>query len=216
MSTKRTLLAAGTAGVVGLSGMVGLATVATATSDDDATPPGATVTERVERLTDALSGLVEEGTIDKAQAEAVAEELAQQPGFGRGPGWGHEGMRAAMGVGLEVAAETLGLTEDEVREALRDGSTLADLAEAEGVTTQTLVDALVAAAEERIAAAVEDGRLTQEQADERLADLADRVTSHVEDGGPGADGLGRQGHGRGAGMGTGPGAGNGMRGGWDA
>ncbi len=44
---------------------------------------------------------------------------------------------------------------------------------------ETLVDALVTAAEERIASAVEEGRLTQDEADERLADLATRITERV-------------------------------------
>jgi hypothetical protein len=47
------------------------------------------------------------------------------------------------------------------------------------VAVNTLIDALVAAAQERITQAVTDGDLTQEQADERLADLQTRITDPV-------------------------------------
>jgi len=47
------------------------------------------------------------------------------------------------------------------------------------VAVNTLIDALVAAAQERITQAVTDGDLTQEQADERLADLQTRITDRV-------------------------------------
>ena len=43
-----------------------------------------------------------------------------------------------------------------------------------------LVDALVAAEKERLAAAVTDGRLTQAEADERAADLEARITEWLD------------------------------------
>ena len=58
----------------------------------------------------------------------------------------------------------------------------------------TLVDALVQAQQDRIAQAVEDGRLTQEEADERLADLEARVTERVNSDDPVRGHHGRGGH----------------------
>jgi hypothetical protein len=98
---------------------------------------------------------------------------------------------------LSTAATALGMTEDELRTALEaDGTTLADVAEEKGVDVGTLVDALVSAGQERIAAAVEDGRLTQEEADERLADLEERVTERVNEEAGGFRGPGHD-HGHG-------------------
>ncbi len=78
-------------------------------------------------------------------------EAAQgRPGHG-GPGGEH----------LAAAAKALGLTEAELRAKLKDGKSLADVAKAEDVSTDTLVKALVAEAEERIDAAVKDGKLTK-------------------------------------------------------
>ncbi|GAA3812504.1 hypothetical protein [Cellulomonas soli] len=53
---------------------------------------------------------------------------------------------------IETAAETLGLSTDEVMSALDQGQTLADLAEAQGVSKDDLVAALVADAPEVISA----------------------------------------------------------------
>jgi polyhydroxyalkanoate synthesis regulator phasin len=128
----------------------------------------------VERITEALSGLVDDGSITQEQADEVASTLA-----GSGLGGGHRGGHGP-GFDLAAAAEALGLTDHELRTALEaDATTLAEVAEDEGVEVETLVDALVTAAEKRIAEAVEDGRLTQDEADERLADLATRITERV-------------------------------------
>ena len=120
-------------------------------------------------------------------------------GWGHGPG-GHGLM---MGGGLETAADALGVTEDDLRTALRDGQSLADVAAEQGVEVQDLVDALVAAATERIDEAVQDGRIDEERAAEIKADLPERIADMVERDGP----PGRGGHGPGGfggGMGPGP------------
>jgi prolyl-tRNA editing enzyme YbaK/EbsC (Cys-tRNA(Pro) deacylase) len=81
---------------------------------------------------------------------------------------------------LDVVAETLGMEEEAVAEALRGGESVADLAEEAGVPLDDVVDALLAEAEERLAEAVEDGRLTQDEADEKLEQLEERVREHLE------------------------------------
>ena len=60
---------------------------------------------------------------------------------------GHMGGHGQM---LETVAETLGLSEDELLTQLQDGATLGEIADAQGVDRQTLVDALMADHEERI------------------------------------------------------------------
>ena len=160
---RKKLIIATTAGVLTLGGL-GLAVPALADT-------GGSSGSAVDRITEALSGLVSDGSITQEQADEVASTL-DEAGIG-GHGGGHRG----GGFDLSAAATALGMTEDELRTALEtDGTTLADVAGEQGVEVDALVDALVTAQQERIAAAVEDGRLTQEQADERLADLEERVT----------------------------------------
>jgi uncharacterized caspase-like protein len=184
---RNKLIIATTAGVLTLGGMA----VAVPALADSGNPAGSAV----DRITEALSGLVSDGSITQEQADEVASTL-EEAGIG-----GH-GMHRDGGPVLSAAATALGMTEDELRTALEvDGTTLADVAEEQGVEVDALVDALVAVQQERIAAAVEDGRLTQEQADERLADLEERVTERVNSEAP----VGGHGHGPGGDRGGRPG-----------
>lgn len=123
-------------------------------------------------------------------------------GFGRfdhGPG------RGFGRFDLGVAAEALGMSEDELRTALaEDDTSIADVAEAEGVDVQTVIDALVADAGARIDEAVADGELASDRAEEIKAELPDRVTEMVnnEFRGRGPKGERGFGHGRGHGHGV--------------
>jgi hypothetical protein len=93
-----------------------------------------------------------------------------------GRGFGHRGGFAD----LAVAAVALGITEDELRTQLRAGSSIAEIATAQGVELQTVIDALVADATAEIDQKVTDGDLTAEQAAERKAGLTERITELVQ------------------------------------
>ncbi|MBN1092891.1 hypothetical protein JKP75_10160 [Blastococcus sp. TML/M2B] len=180
---RKKLIIAAAAGTLGLGG---LAVAVPAVADE-----GSTAGSAVGRIADALSGLVSDGSITQEQADEVASTLSDA---GIGDRGGHRG----GGPDLDAAATALGMTQDELRAALEtEGTTLADVAEEQGVPVGTLVDALVSAAQERIAAAVEDGRITQDQADERLADLEQRITDRVDDPLPAPGDRGPGGPGRG-------------------
>lgn len=196
-----------TAGVLG-GGLVGLAmTVPTFTNaasdtttddtttivadDTDATTDTATRPDPATHLRDELQALVDDGTLTAEQADAVAAHLAaQMPERRGGPGGpGHHGRGPGRHPGMdgEVVAELLGIDAVELRAALRDGQSIADLAEANGVDVQTVIDALVDEAEGHLDLAVEDGRLTEAEADERLADITERITDRVNGERPLAD-----------------------------
>ena len=96
---------------------------------------------------------------------------------------------SAAKVSLETAATTIGISEDDLRTALEDGQTLAEVATANGVEPQAVIDALVAEATTRLDEAVADGRIEQADADERLADLTERITTAVNEGFPAAKGA---------------------------
>lgn len=185
------LVAGGTAGMIfGSTGVSGAQddTTTTAPVEDPGTDRSAEREQRHrERLSSTLAPLVEAGTIDQAQADAVIDALvAAQPDRGPGAGHGHRG--GPGGPGLSAAAEALGLSEDELREQLRAGSTLAHIAEQQGVERQALVDALVAELEARLAEKVADGDLTQEQANEKLARATERIEERIDSSGPMRDG----------------------------
>jgi len=76
---------------------------------------------------------------------------------------------------FDAAAESLGLTPEELFAELHAGQSLADIAEAQGVDLEAVHEAMkaarVEAMKQAIEQAVEEGRLTQEQADWLLEGL---------------------------------------------
>ena len=76
-----------------------------------------------------------------------------------------------------TVAEALGLEPDAFFDALRDGQTLAEIAEAQGVDLDTVYDAMFAEAEAHMAEQVEAGTITQEQADEHLSWMRENIAS---------------------------------------
>jgi hypothetical protein len=116
-------------------------------------------------------------------------------GFGFGPGLGFH-----FGEKLDAAAEYLGVTEEELREALQNGRSLADVAEEKGKSVDGLKDALLAEAQTRLNEAVADEKLTREQADRILERLREGIDDLVN-----ASGENRfRFHFRGPGPGMGP------------
>lgn len=154
------------------------------------TAPSATEQGRPDpsaRLTETLKPLVDAGTISQAQSDAVVETLVANAPRG--------GMKGRGGPGMDVAAQALGMTNEELRTALQGGQTLAQVAESKGVSTQVLTDALTAGIENHIAQEVADGRIDQARADEMLAKVDQRVTDMLDGVRP-KGGRGPRGHGQ--------------------
>jgi hypothetical protein len=131
--------------------------------------------DRASKIREVLQPLVDDATIAGDQADAVAQHLAESMA---GRGQGHRGGRA-LGAHAEVVTDLLGIDAETLRGALAAGSTLAEVAEANGVSAEDLVAALVDEAESRIAEHVEDGSLTQDEAATKLAELEARVAERV-------------------------------------
>ena len=156
---------------------VGDSTTDTAATDDGARPDPST------RLQEVLQPLVDDGTITQAQADKVIAALVAAHPMGGpdgGPmGGGHRGHRGLIGQGLDVVATTLDITTDEVRTALQNGQSVADLAVSKGKTAQDVIDALVTEATTKINDKVTAGDMTQAQADELIAGLTTGITAFV-------------------------------------
>jgi polyhydroxyalkanoate synthesis regulator phasin len=194
---NRKMLIAGLVGAITLggTGLIALDGVGAVTGGTDTTAEAdpATVAgeERVGPVQAALDQLVADGVLTTEQADKVGTALrdampprpggpgANGPGANgpgaNGPGAGRPGRAPA----LDAAAEALGVEVGELRTELRDGGSIATVAAEHGVDVQTVIDAMVADAEEHLAQAVTDGKLTQEQADERRSDLVERITALV-------------------------------------
>ena len=175
------LIGGGAAGVILGSGGVSGAQESTTTVPAEASPApdAAGRPDPSARLGETLAPLVQDGTISQEQADKVIETLIAARPEGGGPG-GHGGGRGhGGGFGGEAAAEALGISVDELRTALRDGQTIAQVAESKGVSIDTVIAAIVAERTAKIEERVTAGDLTREEADEKLADLTERVTEQV-------------------------------------
>ncbi len=153
-----------------LQGGQSIAQVAEAHDVEVQTVIDAMVKAATERLQAAIDGLPDR------MAEVVAREGLPE----HGPGHGH----GHFGVGLDAAAKAIGIDSEELRTALHDGSTVAEVAQAHGVEVQAVIDALVADAQAKLDQAVTDGRLTEARATEIKANLPDRITAMVNGEGP--------------------------------
>lgn len=131
---------------------------------------------------------VKAGDLTEQQGERLKERIRSGEGLGLGPGlrgFGHHGPLGHAGRGADVlgaAAEYLDMTAAELREALADEGTLADVARAEGKSVDGLKAAIRKAIQDDLDQAVEDGVVTEAQA-ERLAEhLGERVDDMVDEG----------------------------------
>ncbi len=143
-------------------------------------------------LEDRLDEAVAAGRMTQEQADALKEriESGDFPLFGGGGPGGPGGMHGGGPIGLDAAASYLGLTDEELRTELSDGSTLAEVAGEQGKSVDGLVAALVESAKADLADAVEAGRLTEAQQAEILDGLEERITTLVNEGFRGGHGPG--------------------------
>ena len=145
---------------------------------DSTTPstaaPADTKPDREARMRETLQPLLDAGTVTQAQVDAVVAALKAAE-----PAGGHRGGRGGGSVDLSAAATAIGVTADELRTALQSGQSIADVATAKGVATQSVIDAMVAAMKQRLAESVTAGKLTQAKADELAASATTRITDVV-------------------------------------
>jgi transposase-like protein len=111
-----------------------------------------------------------------------AEQFVNDTGAGLRDGQGHPGRRARIaGAALDTAAETIGIERADLVAAIRDGQTVAEVAQAHNVDAQTVIDALVAKANEKIDEALANEHIDEGHADEMRANAAARADQFVND-----------------------------------
>ncbi len=121
----------------------------------------------------ALAQSGDDGDATPETQEAPADEETQEAPEAEGKECGRHG-------GGEALAEFLGITVDELQEARAGEQSLAQIAEANGVSRDGLIIFLVGQIEDKLAAKVEEGRIDQEQADDKLDQLEERVEDRVD------------------------------------
>jgi len=127
------------------------------------------------RLGDALSGLVGKGTITQEQADSIEEALTDSWAEDRAAReQDRDDRRAEIDALLQ---STIGADSAAVREQLREGRTLLEIA---GDSADELADGMLDMLTQRLDRAVEEGRITDEQAAETLTRAGDRAQAWLE------------------------------------
>jgi hypothetical protein len=191
MKKRVAVLALAAAVLVAPAGLAGAAETpkapdgATGAAGRDARDVLDTVVDAASRKIDAA---VADGRLDEARAKQIKERLARfaarvsaRPDGERmrhrrpGAAIRRHLRRAAIG----IAAEAIGVEPGELREARRNGQSIADVARANDVDPQTVIDAVVDAAGEKIDTAVANDRIDESRAATIKERLGERVTTLV-------------------------------------
>jgi hypothetical protein len=143
---------------------------------------GADIDQIIEDMVAEVAARAEEQGHDDFDAERLSERLTELANRSidpsdRRPGPGHRPRGAS-----EAVEELLGLEGDEIRDALRGGQTLAEIAEEQGVSLDELVSTIVDDIETRMAES-ERGLPDDFDEDELTERVTERVTSEFS--GPG-------------------------------
>ena len=131
-------------------------------------------------------------TAQSSSSDSTSSSIAPAPpdGVPHGPGGPGRHGGPHDRIDLSVAAGAIGVPEADLQTALQSGQSLADVATANSVDPQKVIDALVADAQTKLAARVASGEITQAQADAISANLVDHITNIVNHtGGPGGAGC---------------------------
>ena len=158
--------------------------------DDAAKRLGIPSSKLSDALKQALSARIDAavaaGRLTKGEGDALKARIQSNdfPLFGRP----HRGSGHFSFIGrLEAAAGYIGITEAQLRTELESGKSLAQVAQDHGKSVDGLIDALVAAAKDKLDDAVAAGRLTEDQETRMLDALKDRITSAVNNTGDRGD-----------------------------
>lgn len=185
---RKQIATVGLAAALVAGGAGALALVVPAVSSAQSTPDTSTTQsadpngDRGSHLADTLQPLIDDGTLTQEQADAVIaalETVRPEGGMGHGRGPGGPGGPGGRGAGLDAAATALGVTQEELMTALKDGQSVAGLAAEKGVDVQTVIDAMVADVKTHLDEEVAEGDLTQAEADARLAEVTGKITAMV-------------------------------------
>ena len=80
---------------------------------------------------------------------------------------------------MQSAADALGLSVDDLMTQLRDGKSLADVAQAQGISTDTLKTNLLAKVKAQLDTQVSNQKLTQSQADNMYSKIESNIDTLI-------------------------------------
>lgn len=123
---------------------------------------------------DAAKTVVDQALHDGQLTQAQADKLKQKidaANFEHCPHFDHAAAkgqveRAVLTTAFAAAAHALNMTPQQLKDALKSGQSIADIAKSKNVDLQTVKTAVINAENAQIDQAVKDGKITQAQADQ--------------------------------------------------
>lgn len=123
-------------------------------------------------------------TSDGAQGLVAQVDDTDTPAPDGGEEGAREGCGGRGGRGLDSAAEAIGIETDELREGVQSGLTIAQIAQLNGVSAQSVIDVMVEDRAQHLEEEVAAGELTEAEAAEKLEGSVERITTMVNEGHP--------------------------------
>jgi DNA-binding CsgD family transcriptional regulator/Trp operon repressor len=139
------------------------------------------------------SGEITQAQADTKLAGVTAKATERVNNLPPARGEGSRGGSKGPGKSVAAIASVLKLTEAELKTQVQSGKTLAQIAAAQSVSVQSVIDVLVADMQAHIAEELASGEITQAQADTKLAGVTAKATERVNNLRP-TRGEGTRGH----------------------
>ncbi|UUZ92945.1 YckD family protein [Paenibacillus sp. P25] len=150
---------------------------------------GLSEADYLQKLTDAETKAIDDavaaGKLTQTQADKIKTNLSDRLKKAiENTGFGKEGKREGFGFGggdlVKETATLLGVDESAIKDELKQGKTLAAIAQEKGLSEADYLQKLTEAETKAIDDAVAAGKLTQTQADKIKTNLSDRLKKEIE------------------------------------
>jgi hypothetical protein len=133
--------------------------------------------DKGDALQAVLNRLVANGTITKAQEEAILKAFKEAAGHREDGAI----VKRILGDLMKLSVDYLGIDREALARQLKDGKSLGEIANATaGKSKEGLITYLVAQVSAQLDKAVADGKITKERADEAKKGLLEHVTKFVD------------------------------------
>ncbi len=174
------VLAALLAGSTLLGAAVVSPDVATAQEEAPSAEREQRLAERQQRIEERVAAAIESGKLTQEEADELRTRFEERRARAHDDRTERQANRQAnRQERLDSLATTLGTTADELKAALKDGQSIADIAVANGVDVQSIIDEMVAQATARIDEAVANDRIDPDKATELKSRIEERITARV-------------------------------------
>jgi len=148
-------------------------------STEHGVDPANVVNAIVTALTQQIDQKVAAGTVDSARAEQAKQKLPDRANSFVNNTKSHRRGQRVLKDAVQAAAKEIGVSVGDLKQARKDGKSIAQVAKEHDKSVDDVVNAVVKAATSDIDQAVKDGKLDSQKADQIKQKLPDRLKKLV-------------------------------------